>query len=143
MIILSDYKLEEKVGKKMAEYKAINPMIFGVLDQVLSDENFINKPEVMLCIVKILDKIKSYDILTLELIISPETFEEVKKELQGKNLYEEFLHELKKWKNKFSNNLVITIGMTLTLEISAPEDQQKAREYMGIILKMIRKEREK
>ena len=133
---------EEFVGKKMAEYKVRNPVIFDVLNQALSDKKFINKAEVMECLIKILEKIKSQGILTLELIITPETSEQVNKENQDKNLYQEFLEELKRW-GEIEKDLAIQIGLTLTLKISAAHDQKKAREYMGIILKNIRLEREK
>ncbi|MDD5490376.1 MAG: hypothetical protein PHG22_01100 [Patescibacteria group bacterium] len=123
----------------MAKYKVENPVIFEILSQALLDKGFVNKPEVMLCLLKILEQIKNQRILTTELIITPETSKRVNKENQGKNLYREFLRELEKW-GKINKDLAISIGIALTIEITATKDQEKSREYMGVILKNIRLE---
>ncbi|MDD5043413.1 MAG: hypothetical protein PHD51_01955 [Patescibacteria group bacterium] len=129
----------EYVAEEMAKYKVENPVIFEILSQALLDKGFVNKPEVMLCLLKILEQIKNQRILTTELIITPETSKRVNKENQGKNLYREFLRELEKW-GKINKDLAISIGIALTIEITATKDQEKSREYMGVILKNIRLE---
>lgn len=140
LLDINNLRIEEYVGGKMAEYKATNPVIFEILNQVRKEKNFINKPEVMLCLLKTLEEIKNQGVLTAELIITPKTNEQAKGN-QGKNLYEEFLQEIEKW-GEIKKDLAIDIGIALTFKITSTADQKKAREYMGAILKVIRLERE-